>query len=101
MEKHGGSRKNSGRKKVSDKKVQLTIYVVKSKIKKLGGIEETKAKCHEFINKCKINDIDTYKIMLCGACSYFQKDNCNNAYAGHLNVKPEDKDCIYYSSKNN
>ena len=37
--KHGGKRKNSGRKPVEDKKIQVTIYVRASKINAHGGLE--------------------------------------------------------------
>lgn len=38
----GGKRSNAGRKKVADPKVQLTIYIEKSKIEKAGGMEQAK-----------------------------------------------------------
>ena len=42
--KHGGSRPNSGRKKMKykDKKVRLTIWPTGLAIKKAGGIEKAK-----------------------------------------------------------
>lgn len=39
---HGGARKNAGRKPIEDKKVQLTLYIRQSDVKKLGGLEKTK-----------------------------------------------------------
>lgn len=41
---HGGSRRNAGRKPKVDKKIQLTIYVEKSKIVAAGGLEMAKKK---------------------------------------------------------
>lgn len=38
----GGKRKNAGRKPIKDKKMQLCVYIRKSRIKALGG--EAKAK---------------------------------------------------------
>ncbi len=40
---HGGKREGAGRKKVKDPKVQISIYPLKSQIKKAGGIEKAKA----------------------------------------------------------
>ena len=51
MKKHGGNRKNSGRKPVSDKKGQVSLYIEQSKIKKLGGIDELKDKCYKFVDR--------------------------------------------------
>lgn len=42
---HGGKRKNSGRKPVKDKAVQLSIYPKSSIIKKVGGIKKAKEIC--------------------------------------------------------
>ena len=44
MKKHGGKRSNSGRKPVSDKKVQVSFYIEQSKIKKFGGLDSIKEK---------------------------------------------------------
>lgn len=41
--KHGGRRKNSGRKPVEDKKVALTIWPRMSQVEKLGGMEVAKS----------------------------------------------------------
>lgn len=38
----GGKRKNAGRKPIKDKKLQLSIYIRKSQIKKVGGIVKAK-----------------------------------------------------------
>ena len=47
----GGKRKNSGRKPVSDKKVQVSLYVEESKIKKHGGADALKAKIYKYVSK--------------------------------------------------
>lgn len=47
---HGGSRVNSGRKPIEDKKVTLSIYPHKSRIE-LIGIEETKRIAIQAIEK--------------------------------------------------
>jgi hypothetical protein len=41
---HGGKRKTSGRKPVTDKKVQVSFYIEQSKIQKLGGLDAFKEK---------------------------------------------------------
>jgi hypothetical protein len=46
--KHGGKRKASGRKPVTDKKVQVSLYIPTSQIEKFGGIEKFKADLYEF-----------------------------------------------------
>ena len=52
---HGGKRKNSGRKPVTDKKKQVTLYVLQSMIDKLGGEAEMKKYIYETIEK-RYND---------------------------------------------
>ena len=49
--KHGGNRKNSGRKPVSDKKVQVSFYIKQSKIDSVGGIEKFKEKVQNYIER--------------------------------------------------
>jgi hypothetical protein len=46
---NGGKRKGSGRKAASDPKVQLCIYVEKSKVDKAGGVEDAKKKCYDYL----------------------------------------------------
>ncbi len=40
---------NAGRKPISDKKVQVSLYIRQSKIDKFGGIEKLKAAIYEFV----------------------------------------------------
>lgn len=40
--KHGGSRKDAGRKPLKDKKVTVSLYILESKIKQYGGLEGIK-----------------------------------------------------------
>jgi hypothetical protein len=49
---HGGKRKNSGRKPVEDKKIQVTIYVTDSKIQSHGGLEKLKEKLIHYVYHC-------------------------------------------------
>jgi hypothetical protein len=54
MKKHGGKRKNSGRKPVTDKKVQVSFYIEGSKIEKLGGLDPFKEKIIAYVERsCK------------------------------------------------
>ena len=41
---------NAGRKPVSDKKVQVSLYVLSSRIEKFGGLEEFKKSLYEFVS---------------------------------------------------
>ena len=51
---HGGKRKTSGRKPVTDKKVQVSFYVEQSKIEKLGGLDVFKEKIIAYVERsCK------------------------------------------------
>lgn len=47
----GGHRKNAGRKPVSDKKIQVSFYVKKSKIDSVGGIDKFKDKIQKYIER--------------------------------------------------
>ena len=40
---------NAGRKPVSDKKVQVSLYVLSTQIEKLGGLEKFKEALYEFV----------------------------------------------------
>ena len=40
---------NRGRKPISDKKVQVSLYIRQSKIDKFGGIDEFKKTLYEFV----------------------------------------------------
>ena len=40
---------NRGRKPISDKKVQVSLYIRQSKIDKFGGIDELKKALYEFV----------------------------------------------------
>jgi hypothetical protein len=40
---------NAGRKPISDKKIQVSLYIRQSKIDKFGGIEELKDALYEFV----------------------------------------------------
>ena len=44
-------RKNAGRKPVSDKKKQVSLYIEQSKIDRMGGLDELKRKIQEYINR--------------------------------------------------
>jgi len=46
---------NRGRKCISDKKIQISIYIEQSKIEQNQGIEELKVKLHEYIDFLCIN----------------------------------------------
>jgi hypothetical protein len=41
---------NRGRKPISDKKVQVSLYIRQSKIDKFGGIDELKDAIYEFVD---------------------------------------------------
>ncbi len=45
----GGARKGAGRKPLSDPKIPVTIYVESSIIKAMGGTEEVKEECYNFL----------------------------------------------------
>lgn len=47
----GGKRANSGRKPITDRKKQVTIYARESEIKVLGGMEEAKDLCYNAISR--------------------------------------------------
>ena len=40
---------NAGRKPVSDKKVQVSLYILSSQIEKFGGLEKFKDALYEFV----------------------------------------------------
>ncbi len=46
---HGGARKGSGRKPVADRKIMVALYVESSIISSMGGIEELRNACYEFL----------------------------------------------------
>jgi len=48
---HGGKRKASGRKPVTDKKVQVSFYIEGSKIEKLGCLDAFKEKIIAYIER--------------------------------------------------
>jgi len=48
---HGGKRAKAGRKKVSDPKVGVTIYVHQSVINANGGTEEVKQAAVDYLQK--------------------------------------------------
>jgi hypothetical protein len=48
---HGGKRKTSGRKPVTDKKVQVSFYIEGSKIEKLGGLDAFKEKIIAYVER--------------------------------------------------
>jgi len=41
---------NAGRKPISDKKIQVNLYIRESIINKMGGIESMKQKIHDFVH---------------------------------------------------
>lgn len=50
----GGKRTGAGRKPVTDKKIQLTIYVLTSQVEKLGR-EQIRQVCEKSINEAILN----------------------------------------------
>jgi hypothetical protein len=46
---------NAGRKPVTDKKVQVSLYIPTSQIEKLGDIEELKKALYEFVALRSLN----------------------------------------------
>ena len=50
-QKQGGVRKGAGRKPVADPKIQISLYVEESTIKKFGGIEELRNECYAFLKE--------------------------------------------------
>lgn len=42
MKQHGGKRKRSGRKPISDKKIQVPLFIQESILKKHGGFDRTR-----------------------------------------------------------
>ena len=50
-ENRGGARLNCGRKPVTDKKQQISLFVQGSKIKKHGGVDKLKDKLYKYILK--------------------------------------------------
>lgn len=49
--KRGGARKNSGRKPIADKKIQLQVNIKTSHIEQLGGVQKLKNTLYEFIER--------------------------------------------------
>jgi len=56
MKNRGGKRTGAGRKPVSDKKIQITIYVLASRVEKLGR-EQIRQVCEESINEAFLSSI--------------------------------------------
>lgn len=54
--KKGGKREGAGAKPISDKKVQMTIYVRESKVEKLGR-EKIRQVCEKSINEAFLSSI--------------------------------------------
>lgn len=52
MNKHGGKRTGAGRKKVKDPKVQISVYPLKSQVRKAGGKKGAKAVALQAIEQC-------------------------------------------------
>ena len=50
-----GFRANSGRKKLDDKKKQVSLYIRESKINKLGGEDQLKEKIINYIDSIILN----------------------------------------------
>lgn len=46
---HGGPRLGSGRKPVADKKIMVPLYIETSIVNALGGIEELRTICYNFL----------------------------------------------------
>ena len=46
---------NAGRKPVTDKKLQVSLYIPASQIKKFGDIEELKKALYEFVYLRSVN----------------------------------------------
>jgi hypothetical protein len=47
----GGKRSNAGRKPITDRKIQLTIYPRQSEVDLLGGVDEVKVLCFNAITR--------------------------------------------------
>lgn len=45
----GGARKGAGRKPVEDPKVMVPLYIETSVINELGGFEEVRALCYDYL----------------------------------------------------
>ena len=56
MTNKGGKRTGAGRKPVSDKKIQLTIYVLTSQVEKLGR-DKIRQVCEKSINEAFLSSI--------------------------------------------
>lgn len=50
---HGGPRKGSGRKPVADPKIMVSLYIETSIINAMGGIEEIREACYQFLKNRK------------------------------------------------
>ncbi|MES2133859.1 MAG: hypothetical protein V4506_16020 [Bacteroidota bacterium] len=48
---NGGKRPRAGRKKIADKKMPVTIFLLESKIDSLGGLESTKDHLYNLLTK--------------------------------------------------
>ena len=46
---HGGPRKGAGRKPVSDRKIQVSLYIEESIINAIGGIETLRDECYSYL----------------------------------------------------
>ncbi len=49
--KNGGKRPRVGRKKIADKKMPVTIFLLQSKIDSLGGLEAAKEYLYNLVTK--------------------------------------------------
>lgn len=47
----GGARKGAGRKPVEDPKVMVPLYIETSVVNALGGFEEVREACYNFLKK--------------------------------------------------
>lgn len=46
---HGGARKGAGRKPAADPKVGITLYLEKSIVESLGGVEAIRSDCYFYL----------------------------------------------------
>lgn len=57
----GGARRNSGRKPVEDKKLQVNLYIRKSIVEKLGGMERAQLMATDYLTSNFVGAITAFK----------------------------------------
>jgi hypothetical protein len=71
---------NAGRKPISDKKVQVSLYIRQSKIDKFGGIDGLKDALYEFVAMRSQNGAQRYASMSSATLEHetLNKNRTNN-----------------------